>query len=81
MSSREYYLKEYGLDIALLPIDLGNAIASNYLENLIEPKEELMKDFIKNGIDVNPIYFSPLTFPLLNMRSTRKKYIKENVKD
>jgi hypothetical protein len=45
MSTREYYINEYGLDINLLPYDLGNAIASNFIENLIVPKEEMIEKF------------------------------------
>jgi len=45
MTTHEYYLKEYGLDINLLPWGLSQAIASNYLANLIEPKEELVTLF------------------------------------
>ena len=50
MTTREYYLNEYGLDINLLPEDVGDAIASNFIENLIEPKNELLMQFQKFGV-------------------------------
>jgi hypothetical protein len=50
MTTREYYLNEYGLDINLLPEDVGNAIASNFIENLIEPENELLMQFKKYGV-------------------------------
>lgn len=51
MTCKEFYIKEMGVDISLLPLKMRNIIATNYLEYIIFPKEELREFFKENGVD------------------------------
>ena len=52
MSAKEFYKKEYGFDLSKLSSNMRSIIGSDYLEDIIWPKEALLEEARKAGVDI-----------------------------